>query len=99
MKTLWKLKKDRSQFPVQNRQRSEEVLGLLEHISELLHMCDKLGRFEREHKITRDLFCPGFKHALFRHMIKGIIDLYRVEAFGIEAKHFLGRDLFRIEFA
>jgi len=31
-------------------------------------------------------------------MIKGIIDLYRAEAFRIVVKHFLGRDLFRIEF-
>jgi hypothetical protein len=31
-------------------------------------------------------------------MIKGIIDLHRGEASRIEAKHFLGRDFFRIEF-
>jgi hypothetical protein len=33
------------------------------------------------------------------HVIKGVIDLYSVEALRIEAKHFLGRDLFRIEFS
>jgi hypothetical protein len=33
------------------------------------------------------------------HVIKGVIDLYSVEVFRIEAKHFLGRDLFRIEFS
>ena len=57
-----------------------------------------LGRFERENKIVGDLFRPGREDTLFGHVIKGIIDLYRVEMFGIEAKHFLGRDLFRIEF-
>jgi len=58
-----------------------------------------LGHFERENKIAGNLFCPGREHALFGHAIKGIIDLYRAEASRIEAKHFLGRDLFRIEFS
>jgi hypothetical protein len=83
-KTLGKLKKERSQFLVENRQRPEEVLGLFEHISELLHMRYDLGRFKREHKISRHLLGPGSEHALFGHVIKGIIYFYRVEAFGIE---------------
>src|SRR5512136_555669 len=58
-----------------------------------------LGRLKRENKIAGHLSCPGYEHALSGHVIEGIIDLYRLEASRIEPEHFLGRDLFRIEFA
>jgi hypothetical protein len=58
-----------------------------------------LGRFERKNETAGDLFRPGREDALVGHAIKGIIDLYRVEASRIEAKHFLGRNLLRVEFS
>jgi len=49
-KALGKLKENRPQFPVQNRQRPEEVLGLLGHISELLQMRYDLGALSAKTK-------------------------------------------------
>jgi hypothetical protein len=56
-----------------------------------------LGGFDRENKIRPDLLRPGSDDCFSRHAVKGVVDLHRIEAPGIKAEHFPGRDLLRIE--
>src|SRR5206468_9949793 len=92
-----KLKENRPELSAEGRGHIEEAGHILLRSDQSLLMRDPLRRFQNERERIRDLLRPLRQHLLLGHAIERVVDLYGVEAAGVELQHFVRRKIFRIK--
>ena len=84
---------------VEDARDFQETLQRAFAVAEPFYVSDLLVGFQRETKTPGDAFRPVRKGGLGGHAIETMIDFDGGELLGIEAKHLLVRQLFRVKIA
>ena len=80
--------------PIGPRQESPEWLA---RVCKLRKMRGVTAVFQRVQETQRGLLAPGIEGLRRRELVKGVVDLDRIEAFGVVSEPLSFQDLFRIE--
>src|SRR5262245_37324501 len=92
-----KLKQNHTESFTEKRRGIQQIFRFLGAVLQPLNMGDALGCFDRKAKTGRHMVPPILDHARLRQAIEGVVNFHREKTTRVIRKHFLRRQIFRIE--